>query len=106
MSVFLHRYQIWSPDQGKRVIPDEIEDFHKDCLKRTVKFPKGIMVWGCMTAKGLGTMKFIVGTVDTANIMKFFIPHYHKVSQNCIQIKILYFNRRHAIRQNPLRIII
>lgn len=58
MSVFLHRHQIWSPDQGKRVIPDEIEDFHKDCLKRTVKFPKGIMVWGCMTAKGLGAAKY------------------------------------------------
>lgn len=29
-----------------------------------MKFPKGIMVWGCMSAKGLGTLKFIEGTVN------------------------------------------
>lgn len=45
---------------------EKTEAFHKDCFKRTVKFPQGIMVWGCMSAKGLGTLHFIESTVNAA----------------------------------------
>lgn len=58
------KFDVCVGDYRKRVIRDKTEAFHKDCLKRTVKFPKGIMVWGCMSAKGLGTLKFIEGTVN------------------------------------------
>lgn len=56
---------VWE-DYRKRVIREKTEAFHKDCLKRTVKFPQGIMVWGCISAKGLGTLHFIKGTVNAA----------------------------------------
>ncbi|KAF2884664.1 hypothetical protein ILUMI_21499 [Ignelater luminosus] len=32
----------------KRVIRTKNKAFHKDCPKRTVKFPQGIMIWGCI----------------------------------------------------------
>lgn len=38
---------------------------HKDCLKRTVKFPKEVMIWGCMAVSGLGFIE-IEGTVNAA----------------------------------------
>lgn len=60
------RFDVCVGDYRKRVIREKTEAFHKDCLKRTVKFPQGIMVWGCMSAKGLGTLHFIEGTVNAA----------------------------------------
>lgn len=27
------------------------EVYHKDCLKRTVKFTASVMIWGCMSSK-------------------------------------------------------
>lgn len=60
------KFDVCVGDYRKRIIRDKTEAFHKDCLKRTVKFPQGIMVWGCMSAKGLGTLHFIEGTVNAA----------------------------------------
>lgn len=60
------KFDVCVGDHRKRVIRDKTEAFHKDCLKRIVKFPKGVMVWGCMSAKGLGTLKLIEGTVNAA----------------------------------------
>lgn len=58
------KFDVCVGDYRKRVIRTKTEAFHKDCLKRTVKFPKGIMVWGCMSARGLGVLHFIEGTVN------------------------------------------
>lgn len=51
-------------DSRSRVIRTRDEAFHTDCLKRKVKFPASIMVWGCMSAKGVGKLHFINGTVN------------------------------------------
>lgn len=46
------------------VIRKKCEAFFPECLKRTVKFPSSIMVWGCMSSKGVGKLCFINGTVN------------------------------------------
>lgn len=48
----------------KRVIRRKDEAYHKDCLKRTVKFPASVMVWGCMSRAGVGRLHFVDGTVN------------------------------------------
>lgn len=58
------KFDVCVGDHRKRVIRNKTETFHKDCIKRIVKFPKGIMVWGCMSAGGMGSLKFIDGTVN------------------------------------------
>lgn len=60
------KFDVCVGDYRKRVIRTKNEAFHKDCLKRTVKFPKGVMIWGCMAASGLGCFEFIDGTVNAA----------------------------------------
>jgi hypothetical protein len=57
-------------DFRKRVIRSKDEAFHADCIKRTVKFPKGVMIWGCMSAKGLGNFEFIDGIVNAEKYQK------------------------------------
>lgn len=48
----------------KRVIRKRDETYHKDCLKRTVKFPASVMIWGCMSREGVGRLHFVDGTVN------------------------------------------
>ncbi|XP_050519064.1 uncharacterized protein LOC126893155 [Diabrotica virgifera virgifera] len=38
------KFDVCVGDYRKRVIREKTEAFHKDCLKKTVKFPQGIMV--------------------------------------------------------------
>lgn len=40
------------------------EAFHTDCLVKKVKHPASIMVWGCMSAYGVGKLHFIDGIVN------------------------------------------
>lgn len=58
------KFDLCVGDTRKRVIRNKNEAYHKDCLKRTVKFPASIMVWGCMSAKGVGTLHFVNGLVN------------------------------------------
>lgn len=58
------KFDVAVGDSRSRVIRFKHEAFHKDCLKRTVKFSKGVMVWGCMSGSGLGILEFIDGNVN------------------------------------------
>lgn len=60
------KFDVCVGDCRKRVIRSKAEAFHKDCLKRTVKFPKGQMIWGCMSAHGLGQLVLINGTINAS----------------------------------------
>lgn len=56
------------------VVRKKDEAFHPDCLKRTVKFPASVMVWGCMSSKGVGRLCFIDGIMNA--------PKYQDVLEN------------------------
>lgn len=58
------KFDVSVGDNRKRIIRDKTEAFNKDCLKRTVKFAKGVMIWGCMSGKGVGKMEIIDGIVN------------------------------------------
>jgi hypothetical protein len=64
------KFDVCVGDFRKRVIMSKEEAFHADCIKRTVKFPKGVMIWGCMSAKGLGNFEFIDGIVNAEKYQK------------------------------------
>lgn len=78
------KFDICVGDHRKQVIRTKHETFHKDCLKRTIKFPIGVMIWGCMTASGLGYFAFIDGTVNAAK--------YQQILQNCLLPSIAKLN--------------
>lgn len=45
---------------AKELFRNKSEAFHPDYLKRTVKFAQGLIVWGCMSSKGVENL-FIDG---------------------------------------------
>jgi hypothetical protein len=80
-------------DYWKRVIRSKEEAFHKDCLKRTVKFPKSVMIWGCMSARGLGKYQFIEGTVNAEKYQEILQNSLLPTLQFCILKMILFSNK-------------
>lgn len=67
------KFDVCVGDSRTRVIRKRNEAYHTDCLRRAVKFPASVMVWGCMSSKGVGKLHFIDGTIkamDYVNILE------------------------------------
>ncbi|KAI4895463.1 hypothetical protein NFI96_023966 [Prochilodus magdalenae] len=60
------RFCISFGDQGPRVWRHGGETYNHECVKRSVKFPQSVMVWGCMSARGVGKLCFLKKTVNAA----------------------------------------
>lgn len=58
------KFDVSVGDHRSRVIRNKQEAFHPDCIKRTVKFAEGLMVWGCISNEGVGQLHFIEGIVN------------------------------------------
>uniref|UniRef100_A0A8C2EEV2 RNA helicase n=1 Tax=Cyprinus carpio TaxID=7962 RepID=A0A8C2EEV2_CYPCA len=63
-------------NQGARVWRKTGEKEMPKCLKSSVKYPQSVMVWGAMSAAGVGPLCFIKGRVNAASyqeILEHFI---------------------------------
>lgn len=60
------KFEVCVGDSRSRIIRMPGEEYHTDCLKKKVKFPASVMVWGCMSSQGVGRLLFIDGTVNAA----------------------------------------
>lgn len=59
------KFTLFGSDGMVRVWRTPQETLKKECLKPTVKHGGGsVMVWGCMSASGVGNLTFIEGTMD------------------------------------------
>lgn len=74
------RFEVCVGDSRSRVIRTKAEVFHTDCLKKKVKFPASVMIWGSMSARGVGKLHFVDGIM---NAEKYII-----VLQNNLKPKI------------------
>lgn len=67
------KFEVTVGDERKKVVRNKHEAFHTDCIKRKVKFPASLMIWGCMSAQGVGGMQFVDGSINATryqNILK------------------------------------
>lgn len=58
------KFNLHGSDGKQYVRRRSSETYHPDCIDTKVKFPVSEMVWGCITSKGVGKLKFISGTVN------------------------------------------
>lgn len=63
-------FQVCTGESKTKVIRKSNEAFHSDCLNRQVKFPASVMIWGCMSSKGVGQLQFIDGTVNSSKYIQ------------------------------------
>lgn len=76
------RFEVCTGDQRPKVLRRKNEAFHKDCLNRKVKFPASIMVWGCMSAKGVGSLCFVDGIVNLKILKDHLLPSIEELQSN------------------------
>lgn len=58
------RFEVCVGDYRSRVLRTKNETYQPDYLRRKVKFPASVMIWGCMSAQGVGKLHIIEGTVN------------------------------------------
>lgn len=52
-------------DTRSKVMRKGSEAFHPDTFNRTVKHPASVMIWGCMSAQGTGSLYFVDGMINS-----------------------------------------
>ncbi|CAJ0920505.1 unnamed protein product [Ranitomeya imitator] len=62
-------------NQGARVWRKTGEKEMPKCLKSSVKYPQSVMVWGAMSAAGVGPLCFIKGRVNAASYQEI-LEHF------------------------------
>lgn len=76
-------FEVCVGDHRKRVLRTTTEAYNSDCLSRTVKFPKSVMVWGCMSAQGVGQLAFVEGKVNSEKyqtiLENYLLPSIEKL---------------------------
>ena len=53
------KLDLYGSDGERYVRQRKNEAFHSDCISPSVKFPAAQMVWGSISSKGVGRLKFI-----------------------------------------------
>ena len=65
------KIHLFSSDGVQHVWREPGQDYHSECIVLTVKHGGGsVMIWGCMSAKGVGEMTFIDGTMNACGYTK------------------------------------
>ena len=54
----------------------EDERYNPAFMKRSVKFPISVMVWGCVSTRGMGIVVFLKSTVTTDVYMEVLQSHF------------------------------
>lgn len=57
--------------------------YEDNCLKKTCKFPQSLMIWGCMSGKGMGEMTVITSSINAQVYVEildtFLIPSIERM---------------------------
>ncbi|KAJ0019198.1 hypothetical protein NQD34_006767 [Periophthalmus magnuspinnatus] len=57
-------FQIVFGNHGHHVLRAKEEKDHPDCYQRKVQKPASVMVWGCVSAHGMGNLHMCEGTIN------------------------------------------
>ena len=57
-------FQLVFGKNGHRILRAKDEKDHPDCYQRKVQKPASVMVWGCISAHGMGDLHICEGTID------------------------------------------
>ncbi len=79
------KFDILVGNHGRRVLRAKEEGDLPVCYQRSVQKPASLMVWGCISAYGMGSLHVLEGTMNA--------ERYIKVSNICSPPDDVYFSR-------------
>lgn len=69
------KFELMAADTKSRVLRQKGEEFHSTCLERKTMFCASVMVWGCMSSRGVGNLHIIDGTVNALKYENILEEH-------------------------------
>ncbi len=83
------KFDILVENHGRRVLQAKEEGDLPACYQRSVQKPASLMVWGCVSAYGMGSLHVLEGTMNAERYTKVLEQH-------------MLFSRRHLFQGRPL----
>lgn len=68
-------FQVVMGQQGRRVLRTKEEKDHPDCYQRKAQKPASVMVWGCISANGMGNLHICKGTINAERYIEVLEQH-------------------------------
>ena len=68
-------FQIVFGNHGRRVLRAKEEKDHPDCYQCKVQKPASVMVWGCVSAHGMGNLHICEGTINAERYIQVLEQH-------------------------------
>lgn len=69
------RFEVAFNESSTTVIRMPNEALESSCINRKVKFAPSVMVWGCMSAQGVGRLHVINGTMNAEKYKNVLADH-------------------------------
>ncbi len=69
------KFDILFGNHGCRVLRTKEERDHPACYQRSVQKPASLMVWGCISAYGMGSLHVLEGTMNAERYIKVLEQH-------------------------------
>ncbi len=69
------KFDILVGNHGRRVLRVKEEGDLKACYQRSVQKPASLMVWGCISAYGMGSLHVLKGTMNAERYIKVLEQH-------------------------------
>ncbi len=69
------KFDILVGNHGRRVLPAKEEGELPACHNRSVQKPASLMLWGCISAYGIGRLDVLEGTMNAERYMKVLEQH-------------------------------
>ena len=68
-------FQIVFGNHGRHVLRVKEGKDHSDCYQRKVQKPASVMVWGCVSASGIGNLHICEGTINAERYIQVLEQH-------------------------------
>ncbi len=78
-------FDILVGNHRRRVLQAKEERDHKVCYQRSVQKPASLMVWGCISAYGMGSLPVLEGTMNAERYIKVIEQHMLPSGRRLIQ---------------------
>lgn len=88
------RFEVCVGDTRSRVIKKKEEAYEDDCLKKKVKFPASVMVWGSMSARGVEKLHFVEGIMNASKYIDTLETYFKPTIEHFENIGVQYISQQ------------
>ncbi len=92
----MSKFDILVGNHGCHVLRSKEEGVLPACYQRSVQKPASLMVWGCISAYGMGSLHVLEGTMNAERYLKFLEQHMLPSRRRLFQGRPCVFQQENA----------